>query len=86
MLNLMRKHAQSWFIKFLLGAIVFVFVLWGGYSYRSQKAARVAVVDGEAVSVEEFNEAYRRMVEQLRQQFGNSLNEDLIKMFRILFY
>ncbi len=29
MLSLMRKHAGSWLIKVILGAIVVVFVLWG---------------------------------------------------------
>jgi len=29
MLSLMRKHAGTWMIKIILGAIVVVFVFWG---------------------------------------------------------
>ena len=83
MLYLMRKHAGSWLIKILLGAIVAVFVLWGVGSWRSQRATRVAVVDGETITLEEYNDNYRRMIEQLRQQFGERLNDELIKMFQV---
>jgi len=83
MLYLMRKHAGSWLIKILLGAIVAVFVLWGVGSFRSQRASRVAVVNGETITLDEYNENYRRMIDQLRQQFGDRLNDDLIKLFQV---
>ena len=83
MLYLMRKYARSWLIKLLLGAIVVVFVLWGVGSYRSQRATRVASVNGETITLEEYKETYRRNIEQLRQQFGNRLDDDLIKLFRV---
>jgi peptidyl-prolyl cis-trans isomerase D len=35
MLNVMRKNAQSWLIKLILGAIVVVFVFWGVGSFTS---------------------------------------------------
>ena len=66
-----------------MGAIVVVFVYWGVGRFPSQKAYRVALVNGEAVTFEEYREAYNNMIEQLRQQFGNNLNDDLIKMFRV---
>ena len=83
MLYLMRRHAGSWLIKIILGAIVAVFVLWGVGSFRSQRATRVAVVNGETITLEEYNENYRRMIDQLRQQFGDRLNDDLIKLFQV---
>lgn len=79
----MRKYATSWLIKVLLGAIVVVFVLWGVGSYKSQKESRVAVVNGETITIEEFKSAYTAMVEQLRRQFGNSLNDELLKAFQV---
>lgn len=79
----MRKYATSWLIKVLLGAIVVVFVLWGVGSYKSQKEGRVAVVNGESVSLEEFKMVYSQMVEQLRQQLGNSLTDDLLGAFQV---
>lgn len=79
MLSLMRRHAQSWFIKFLLGVIAVVFVFWGVGSYSSSRGSRVALVDGEVVSVADFQSAYRDLMEQARRQFGDYLNEDMIK-------
>ena len=79
----MRKHATSLMIKIILGAVVVVFVFWGVGSFRSQKANRVALVNGEAISVEEYREAYDNIIEQLRQQFGNNLNDALIEMFQV---
>jgi len=83
MLNIMRKYASSWMIKFVLGAIVVVFVFWGVGSFRSEKANRVALVNGEAITVEEYREAYNNIIEQLRQQFGNNLNDSLLEMLQI---
>jgi len=83
MLYLMRKYATSWLIKVLLGAIVVVFVLWGVGSYRSQKTTRIALVDGETITLEEYKQTYSNLIEQLRLQFGNQLNDELIEMFQI---
>ncbi|MEW6673820.1 MAG: SurA N-terminal domain-containing protein [Thermodesulfobacteriota bacterium] len=83
MLNLMRKYATSWMIKFILGAVVVVFVFWGVGSFRSQKANRAAIVNGEVITVDEYREAYNNIVEQLRQQFGNNLNDGLIEMLQV---
>ena len=79
MLSLMRKHAGSWMIKVILGAIVVVFVLWGVGSWTSQRSGRVATVNGETITVEEYRLTYKRLIEQVRQNFGRSLNEELLK-------
>jgi peptidyl-prolyl cis-trans isomerase D len=70
-------------IKLLLGAIVVVFVFWGVGSWRSQKASRVAFVNGEVITVEEYQKAYNNLIERLRQRYGNRLNGDLAKMFQV---
>ena len=44
MLSVMRKHASSWIIKFLLAAIIVVFIPWGVQRYTSGRSSRVAVV------------------------------------------
>ena len=66
----MRKYATSWLIKVLLGAIVVVFVLWGVGSYKSQKTTRIALVNGETITLEEYKQTYSNLIEQLRLQFG----------------
>jgi len=46
-LSLMRKHAKSWLIKFLIGIIAVVFIFYFGYSFRSKGGVKVAYVNGE---------------------------------------
>ena len=83
MLSLMRKHATSWLIKILLGAIVVVFVFWGVGSFRSRKASLIATVNGDIIGAEEYNTTYNALLEQMRQNFGNNLNEEMVKMLRL---
>ncbi len=79
----MRKNAGSFFIKVLLGAIVVVFIFWGVGSFRSQRAGRIAVVNGQVITFEEYRDAYNNLMEQLKQRFGNALTEDMIKALRV---
>ncbi|MFH1994057.1 MAG: SurA N-terminal domain-containing protein [Pseudomonadota bacterium] len=83
MLKLMREKATSWLIKVLLGAIVVVFVFWGVGSFRAQKGDRVATVNGDVITLADYKEAYNNLVERLRQNFGNRLNEDMLKTLRV---
>lgn len=83
MLNVMRKNAQSWLIKIILGAIVIVFVFWGVGSFTNSKATRVAEVNGELISVEAYRTAYNNMVEQYRQRFGGQLSEEMLEMLNL---
>lgn len=83
MLNVMRKNAQSWLIKIILGAIVIVFVFWGVGSFTNSKATRVAEVNGELISVEAYRTAYNNMVEQYRQRFGGQLTEEMLEMLNL---
>ena len=79
MLHLMRKHAGTWMIKVILGAIVIVFVFWGVGSYTSQRSVRVASVNGDTISLDDYRSTYNRLLDQMRRNFGGNLNDDLIK-------
>ena len=83
MLSLMRKHAGTWMIKIILGAIVVVFVFWGVGSYTSRRTGRVASVNGTIITLDDYRISYRNLVEQARQSFGKNLNEELIEMLQI---
>ena len=83
MLRLMRDYATSWLIKIILGAIVVVFVFWGVGSFRNRKSDVIASVNGEAVSLEEYRSTYNNLLEQMRQRFGNNLNEEVLKMLQL---
>lgn len=83
MLRFMRQQAGNWLIKLLLGAIVIVFIFWGVGSFKAQRGGRVALVNGDQITLDEYREAYNNLIEQLRNRFGNNLNEDMIKMLRV---
>lgn len=83
MLSLMRQHAQSWLIKIILGVITIVFVFWGVGSYTSSRASRVAVVNGRTISISDYESTYRRLMENARRQYGQALNEDLVKALNL---
>ncbi len=79
----MRDYATSWLIKILLGAIVIVFVFWGVGSFRSRKASVIASVNGDIIDAEEYNSTYNALLEQMRQRFGNNMNQEVVKMLRL---
>jgi len=81
LLSLMRKHAKSYLIKVLIAIIAIVFVFYFGYSFRSEKGAKVAIVNGELISGVEYRKAYHDMVEALQRQYGSLWSENLIEVF-----
>lgn len=83
MLSLMRKHAGTWMIKIILGAIVIVFVFWGVGSYRSRQTGRVAEVNGTIITVNDYRNSYNNLLEQVRQSFGTNLNDELIQALQL---
>ncbi|MCF8066981.1 MAG: SurA N-terminal domain-containing protein [Desulfobacterales bacterium] len=83
MLGFMRKKAGSWMIKIILGAIVFVFVLWGGQGYKSRKANEIAHVNDVPIMYDEFRIAYNNVLDDVRRRFGDNLNDETIKMLGI---
>jgi peptidyl-prolyl cis-trans isomerase D len=83
MLRLMRDYASSWMIKVILGAIVIVFVFWGVGSFRDRKANIIAKVNGEVITLDDYRPVYNRLLDQMRQQFGNSLNDEMLEMLQV---
>ncbi len=83
MLDFIRKGASSWMIKFLLGAIVIVFIFWGVGSFRSQRMDVVAKVNGEKIMAETYQHEYRKTMEQYSKMFGGSIPENLLKQLNV---
>ena len=75
MLSVMRRHAQSWIIKIALFAVAIVFVFWGVGSFRSERASRVAQVNGKTISVSEYQQTYRQTLDKLRNVYGQQLDD-----------
>ena len=83
MLSFLRKNAGTWLIKLLLGAIVVVFVFWGVGSFRNRGEGWAAKIDGEPITLEQYNQAYTQLVEYYRKAYGQQFNEELIKMLNL---
>ncbi len=83
MLKFMRVYATSWFIKFILGAIVIVFVFWGVGNFGAQKVNRAATVNGDIITQTEYSNAFKNLIERYRQNFGSNFNNDMIERFNI---
>jgi len=83
MLYLMRKHATSWFIKLVLSAIVIVFVFWGVGSFREGKVNRVAEVNGNVITIDQYYDAYNNLIEGYKRQFGDNFDESMLDALNI---
>ncbi|MCG8564405.1 MAG: SurA N-terminal domain-containing protein [Desulfobacterales bacterium] len=83
MLGYLRENTGNWIIKLFLGIIVLVFVFLGVGSFNSSRNNAVATINDQEITITEFQDAYRNMVEGLRRQFGNSLNDDLLKALNV---
>jgi len=81
LLSLMRKHAKSWIIKFLIGIIAVVFIFYFGYSFTSDEGLKIAFVNGESISGLEYQKAYRQRLQTLQRDYKNFWNDQLIEAF-----
>ncbi|MDT8273274.1 MAG: SurA N-terminal domain-containing protein, partial [Desulfomonilia bacterium] len=79
MLSYMRKHSKSWIAYIIFGAIIVVFVLWGGSSYVTREANKVAKIDRYIISVQSYQKAYSDMLKAYQNQFGDALTPEMIK-------
>ena len=83
MLRYLRENTGNWIIKFFLGIIVIVFVFLGVGSFGSKRNDSVATVDDEQISIKEYQQAYKAIVDQMRARFGKNLNDDLLKALNV---
>lgn len=79
MLELMRKHAKNWLMKFLLGMIIIVFIFYFGSRTGEERTRTVAVVDGKEIALAEIQKEYSNLAEYYHQRYGGSLSEEMLK-------
>jgi peptidyl-prolyl cis-trans isomerase D len=79
MLTYFRKHSKGWLAYTAFGAIIVVFVLWGGSSYLSREASMVAKIDRHIISVEQFSKAYTDQLKMYQDRYGNALTPEMLK-------
>jgi len=81
LLSLMRRHAKSWLIKVLIAIIAIVFVFYFGYSFRERESSKVASVNGDLITIVQYDKAYRNLLEGLQREYRGMWNDNLIKVF-----
>ncbi len=77
MLDIFRNRKNSALLLGILGLIVLGFVFFGIPTGGGAKNY-VAMVDGEKVSVNDYQKLYRQQVNYLRNQMGDRFSEDLL--------
>ncbi|PIE57130.1 MAG: hypothetical protein CSA34_00510 [Desulfobulbus propionicus] len=83
MLNILRKRAQSFVIQAVVFLIAVVFIFWGVGSNLGGNRNAVATVNGEDITIQEFQRAYSRLVEQYQQQLGGQIPEGLLENLKL---
>lgn len=73
MLEFFRKKAASWGVKIIMGLIILAFAFWGTGRIRSGREQTVAEVGKEAISLSEFDKAFKRTLEGLEKISGRPL-------------
>ena len=69
MIMTLRKHAQSWVIKLLLGLIAVTFVFVFGVGQFTASKLVLVEVGGKEILASQFNREYEREMDDLRQRF-----------------
>lgn len=83
MLRYLRENTGNWIIKIFLGIIVIVFVFLGVGSMNATKQDEVATVNEEAITLQEFQDTYRMLVQRMRTQFGDNLNDEILNALNV---
>nr|HPG72302.1 SurA N-terminal domain-containing protein [Syntrophales bacterium] len=83
MLQFMRKHAQSWLIKVLLGLIIVVFVLYFGSTRWREPAEAVVTVGDRVIAFGDYRKEYQNLLDMYRQRLGANLTEDVVKSLNL---
>ena len=82
-ITMMRRHTKGIMIKVMVGLIAVVFIFWGIYSFRETPGAKIAYVNGDLITGQEYEVVYRDMLDALQKQYKEYWNDNLIKVFRL---
>ena len=83
MLQFMRKHAQSWLIKVLLGLIIAVFVLYFGSTRWRDPAEGLVTVGDQLITFNDYRKEYQNLLDMYRQKLGANLTEEVVKSLNL---
>lgn len=84
MLKYMRTHATSWIIKVGLSFIIVVFALYFGFGrIRGRREAMVAEVNGQFITVKDFNQSYQNLLALYKNRYKDQLSNEMIRALGI---
>jgi peptidyl-prolyl cis-trans isomerase D len=84
MLEFMRKRARSTWIKVIFLIIVVVFIFWGvGGSVSGGRPDTIASIDGQTISLREFQRAYENMKNAYREVYKERLTPELLEQMNL---
>ena len=83
MLRYLRENTGNWIIKIFLGIIVIVFVFLGVGSFGSKRNDSVVTINDQPITIKEYQQAYKAIVDQMRATFGKNLNDDILKALNV---
>ena len=79
MLKYMRTHATSWIIKVGLFFIIVVFAFYFGWGrVRGRHERMVAEVNGQFITLKDFNQSYQNLLASYRARYKNQLTREMI--------
>ncbi len=79
MLDLMRRHAQSWVIKAALFAIAVVFVAWGVWSPNEGTKRDLVRVGDSVITVAEARNYYQSLRDRYQSVYGERFTDEMAK-------
>ena len=79
MLDVLRRNAGSWAIKFILSFIALTFIWWGVGSYSQSQRDVAATIGEEKVSMAELAEATAGLEKTYREVYGNAFTPEMAK-------
>ncbi|TAN62094.1 hypothetical protein EPN18_05430, partial [bacterium] len=81
MLEKLRSKANSKYILIVFGIIIIVFIFWGVGPTDSTRGKRsaVAMVDGEAITTQDFENLYKRQTEYYKGILKGQFNDEMLK-------
>lgn len=83
MLQILRNKAQSIVIQAIVVIIALVFIFWGvGPNLMNSREAAI-VVNGEEITFENYQSAYDRTYNNIREQFGGNMPQGLLESLGI---
>jgi hypothetical protein len=87
MFSTIRKTFGPAVVGLIIGFIAFVFIFYGVFNPKATRGmhegAVAGLVNGEKISLSEFNRAYEQRLEMFKSFGGGKITEEQLRMFRI---